>query len=54
MLSLKLLLHWSPLELGDVSLTKGLDREQEQTNSFSPGWKDIVNSIDWGTPRSSC
>jgi len=53
MLSLKLLLHRSPLELGDVYLAQGLNLVQEQINSFSPGCKAIVNSMDWGTTRSS-
>jgi len=53
MLSLKVLLHWCPLEFGGFSLTQGLGLAQEQTDSFSPGWEEIVNSIDFGTPRSS-
>lgn len=52
MLSLKLLLPWSPLELGDVYMAQGLNLVQEQTNSFTPACKAIVNSMDWGTPRS--
>lgn len=42
MLSLKLLLPWSPLELGDVYMAQGLNLVQEQTNSFTPGAKQLL------------